>query len=280
MRNLAALILFALAPAVMGQSITVVQSLLDGQIIGILNATIENCEQIDLVVQRTPPASIQVVTRFQGNCTGAPNLQVRGFVAQLGQFADGDYSITWTTENAFGRFGDAAQTRFSIHAGLLLMTVTQSRSASGTTLLRLTGPIANGCTIFDQTTPIAVGNSISINTSYHMSESCFGVPPPGYVDITADVGHLPVGHYAVSWTFGSPPGLPVGLANFDVSPEDLVPQTIPALGDFGLVLLSLTLALLGFFGAPRGSRIEASLIDQLEHQTATVPPARAGGLLR
>ena len=129
------------------------------------------------------------------------------------------------------------------------VTITNSLSASGTTLLRLSGPIADGCTIFDQTTQVVASNNISIDTLYYHNLPCFAVPPPGFVNIVVDVGILPAGVYNVTWTLVPPPG---GAVPTVISAQLSLFSAIPTLGPHTLLLSIFAVAVIGAFALRRG----------------------------
>ena len=116
--------------------------------------------------------------------------------------------------------------------------IANSFSTRGTTLLTIAGSVGNGCLDYGPSTFLISGNSISLNTTVGpTTRGCPGVPPPGWVNVTVDVGVLPPGHYNATWTF-SPFGYPATTtAQFDVF------SAIPTLQPGMLIALGALLAL-------------------------------------
>ena len=123
------------------------------------------------------------------------------------------------------------------------LNISSSTSPTGTTILRLFGPFWSACILPDQTTYSVSNNSISLATTTRPTPTCFGVPPPGAVDVSVDIGVLPPAHYNVAWTYG---GALLTTAEFDVTgaagPTD---NAIPTLSLPALVALALVVASIG-----------------------------------
>lgn len=122
-------------------------------------------------------------------------------------------------------------------------TIANALSANGTTLLRLQGPIANGCIVWDASVFAVTGNSISVTSAGHQRPDCFPVPPPGYVNLLVDVGPLPAGLYDVDWAFAWPTSPPIVEPAASAQIRVVIP--IPAIGSLSLVACALALALTG-----------------------------------
>jgi hypothetical protein len=122
--------------------------------------------------------------------------------------------------------------------------ISRSISASGTTLLRLSGVIFTSCLIADQSNAVVASNSITVTTFTHLGP-CFGTPPPGLIDVTADVGFLPVGHYDVTWNFDLSSIVTLAASTqFDVIAAP-VPQAIPTIGTVALLMSAFAIGVSG-----------------------------------
>jgi hypothetical protein len=128
------------------------------------------------------------------------------------------------------------------------LTLVQSVSPSGSILLTITG-LELPCAIVGQTsTPTIALNVITITTTTIGGDICFPEPPPPTpIYITVDLGHLPPGHYFVTWLF--PAAFPPTLIEFDATAAAAPP--IPTLGPTALALLLGSIALLGMFSLQR-----------------------------
>ncbi len=94
------------------------------------------------------------------------------------------------------------------------LTISRSVTHAGTTWLRLFGN-AYGCYVDLESRATVATNDIAVQTT-NQATTCFDPPPPAFIDTTVDVGHLPDGHYTVTWsTLG--PLIPATQAEFDVN---------------------------------------------------------------
>lgn len=124
------------------------------------------------------------------------------------------------------------------HSAVFDLVITRSIAPNGATLLRLSGTYL-GCIVYDESTVVVAAGRISVNTLFHSTPTCLGVPPPGPVNLTVNAGTLAAGHYDVSWTLGDPPSQPVAIAGFDVF------NSVPTLGTTALFFSALLFAACG-----------------------------------
>ena len=118
------------------------------------------------------------------------------------------------------------------------LTITRSIAPNGSTLLRLSGTYL-GCIIYDESSAVIAAGRISINTLFHPTPTCLGVPPSEPINIAVNVGTLAPGHYDVSWTLGDPPSQPLAIAGFDVF------NAVPTLGTTALLFATFLFAACG-----------------------------------
>ena len=135
--------------------------------------------------------------------------------------------------------------------------ISHATSQSGSALLRLTGTVG-GCATFENRIAAVALNSISIVSLVRPLGSCAGFPHTLFIDFTVDVGFLPPGRYAVTWSFAYPnfPVEPLALAHIDVPPDGLA-LAIPALHPIALLAAILTMVISGACAARNQKRDSA-----------------------
>jgi hypothetical protein len=131
-------------------------------------------------------------------------------------------------------------------AGQSQLTIAQSVSPSGTTLLTISGLRDTYCYTTDQTNVAVAPHAVTIDTVNH-GVICFPLIPWQFFSITVDVGHLDPGHYTVVWSFDPPlsASLPPTSFAFDASAPAI--SAIPTVGPVALLLSLIAIALLGMF---------------------------------
>lgn len=126
----------------------------------------------------------------------------------------------------------------TVNSATFDLAITRTTEPNGSTSLTLSG-VYLGCIIYDESIVVVAAGRISVNTLFHSTPTCLGVPPPGPVNLTVNAGSLAAGHYDVSWTLGDPPSQPVAIAGFDVF------NSVPTLGTTGLFFSALLFAAFG-----------------------------------